>query len=70
MKTIIERVNGKTPSFFRKLRTIGLAVAGAGTAILAAPVALPVALVSAAGYLIVAGSVAAAVSQAVVEPEE
>lgn len=70
MKKLVDRVAGKTPPFFKKLRVIGLAVAGAGTAILAAPVALPVALVSAAGYLIVAGSVAAAVSQAVVEPEE
>jgi len=55
------------------LRTIGLSLAAAGGALLAAPIALPVGLVSLGGYLIVAGSVATAVSQAAVkggDPDE
>lgn len=56
-----------TPKFFKVLRTIGLSLAAAGGALLAAPVALPVGLVSLGGYLIVAGSVATAVSQAAVK---
>ena len=62
-----ERYKKRTPSFFRKLRNIGIALAAASGAILAAPVALPAAIISAAGYLAVAGTVATAVSQAVVD---
>lgn len=61
---LIERVTAPTPKFFRKLRTIGLVLAAAGGAIIAAPVALPVTI---AGYVIVAGTVATAISQAAVE---
>lgn len=64
---IAERMCAPTPKFFKKLRTVGLILAAAGGAIIAAPVTLPVALVTAAGYIIVAGSVATAVSQAAVE---
>ncbi|MBL7909823.1 MAG: hypothetical protein JNJ41_02060 [Bacteroidia bacterium] len=64
---IVERMCAPTPKFFKKMRTLGLILAAAGGAIIAAPVALPTALVTAAGYIIVAGSVATAVSQAAVE---
>jgi hypothetical protein len=47
------------------LRNFGLGLAAAGGAILASPIALPTAIVSLASYLIVAGSVASAVSQSV-----
>lgn len=67
---IIERLNAPTPRFFKKLRTIGLILAAAGGAILAAPVALPATVVTIAGYVVVAGSVATAISQAAVEEEE
>ena len=55
-----------TPRFFRMLRTVGISLASGGAALLAAPVALPAVLLSIAGYAVVAGSVATAVSQAVV----
>ena len=60
---VIQRLKAPTPKFFRTLRTIGLALAAASGALLAAPVALPAAVVTLAGYLTVAGSVATAVSQ-------
>jgi len=63
---IQERLKRPTPRFFRKLRNIGIALAAAGAAILAAPIALPAALISIAGYLAVAGTVATTISQAVV----
>ena len=63
---IQERLTQSTPSFFRKLRNIGIALAAASGAILAAPIALPAAVISIAGYVAVAGTVATAVSQAVV----
>jgi hypothetical protein len=52
-----------TPPFFKKLRNIGLVVAGIAGAIATAPIALPAAVTSIAGYLTVAGSIASAVSQ-------
>lgn len=64
---IIERVKAPTPKFFRVLRTIGLSLAAASAAMLAAPVALPAALITAAGYIALAGTVVTAVSQTAVE---
>ena len=60
---IIERIQAPTPTFFKKLRNIGLVIAAIGTAIISAPVSLPAAVVTAAGYLTVAGTVIGAVSQ-------
>ena len=65
--TVIERVKAPTPKFFKTLRTLGLALAAIGGALLAAPVALPAALISVAGYVILAGGVITAVSQTAVE---
>jgi uncharacterized membrane protein HdeD (DUF308 family) len=52
------------------LRNIGLALAAAGGALLTAPIALPVAVVTVAGYLAVAGGVITAVSQTAVDGEK
>ena len=60
---IVDRVKAPTPKFFRILRSIGLVLLAISGTIIAAPVALPVALVSAAGYVAVAGGVISAVSQ-------
>ena len=60
---IIKRIQAPTPKFFKVLRTIGLTLAAIGGTILAAPVALPVAIVSIGGYIAVAGGVISAVSQ-------
>ena len=63
MSQIMDRVKAPTPKFFKVLRNIGLIMAGVGTVILTAPVALPAALVTAGGYLVTAGGVATAISQ-------
>ena len=68
--SILERIKSPTPKFFKKLRNIGLALAGIGGAIIAAPLALPVIVINAASYLAVAGAVATAVSQAVTPKDE
>lgn len=68
--SILERMKSPTPKFFKIVRNIGLALAAAGGAIIAAPVALPAVVITVGGYLVVAGSVAVAVSQAVVEGPE
>lgn len=64
-----ERMKAPTPKFFRVLRTIGLALAATGGAVLTAPVTLPVTLVTMASYLTVVGGVMSAVSQSAVVGE-
>ena len=68
--TLSERMSSSTPKFFRKIKTIGISLAAASAAILTAPVALPALVVTIAGYLAVAGTVATAISQAAVEAED
>jgi hypothetical protein len=63
---ILERMKAPTPKFFKKLRAIGLILAAAGGALVTAPVMLPTIVVTIGGYMIVAGSVASAVSQATI----
>lgn len=60
---LVQRVKAPTPKFFKVLRNIGLVLATVGGTILAAPIALPIVVSSAAGYLTVAGGVLSAVSQ-------
>lgn len=67
---LVERIQAPTPKWFKTLRTIGLALAAVGGAIVAAPVALPAGLVTVAGYLGLAGGVITAVSQTAVQGEE
>jgi hypothetical protein len=64
---IIERAKAPTSKFFRTLRNVGLALAAAGAALLASPVALPAAIVTIGGYLTVGGAILSAVSQITVE---
>ena len=66
---LLDRVVSPTPTFFQKLRSIGLALAAMSGAIIAAPVALPAIVVTIAGYLAVAGTVLSAVSQITVPGE-
>jgi hypothetical protein len=67
---ILERYKKPTPKFFKILRNIGIALATAGGAIIAAPISMPALLVTIATYMTVAGTVATAVSQAVVTDED
>jgi uncharacterized membrane protein YeiH len=65
---IVERAKSPTPKFFKVLRSIGLALLAISGSVIAAPVALPVAVVTIAGYVAVAGGVISAVSQMTVDP--
>jgi uncharacterized membrane protein len=69
---VVDRVKAPTPKFFKVLRTIGLSLAAVSAALIAAPVALPAAVITVAGYIAVAGTVVTAVSQTAVmsEPEK
>ncbi|SHH07281.1 hypothetical protein SAMN05443549_11517 [Flavobacterium fluvii] len=67
---VVERTLAPTPKWFKVLRTVGIALASVGGVIIASPVALPVGLVSIAGYLVLGGSIISVVSQTAVKSEE
>lgn len=62
-KNAKRRWNARTPIFFRSIIKAGIAIAGVGTTLLALPVALPAALVTASTYMIAVGSTAAVISK-------
>lgn len=66
---LVERAKAPTPKFFKVLRSIGLALLSISGTIVAAPIALPAVVVSAAGYLVVAGGVISAISQITVDDQ-
>jgi hypothetical protein len=58
-----ERWQSNTPKFWKKVQRIGVALGVIGATIVAAPVVLPASLVTAAGYMVAAGTVTATLSQ-------
>lgn len=70
MMSIKERMRRPTPPFFKTLRNVALVLAAASGALLATPDLLPAVVEKIAGYMAVAGTVAGAVSQAVVDEGE
>jgi ABC-type protease/lipase transport system fused ATPase/permease subunit len=63
IKEVKKRWKSETPKFWKKVQKISIAAGVLGGAILAAPVALPVAVVTVGGYLVAVGSVGATLSQ-------
>ena len=64
---IVERAKAPTPKFFKVLRNIGMALLAISGSIIGAPVVLPVAVVSIAGYAALAGGVISVISQITVD---
>ncbi len=60
---LLDRAVSPTPTFFQKLRNIGLALAAISAAIMTFPIAVPAIVTTIASYLAVAGSVLSGVSQ-------
>lgn len=69
MKKIMQRITEPTPHFFRKIRNAGLLLTAISGAVITAPIALPATLITAAGYLALAGAIASAISQTAVNNE-
>ena len=67
--TLAQRVLAPTPSFFKKIRNIGVVIGVIGAALLSAPVTLPVVVTTVAGYLVLAGSIITSVAQTTVKGE-
>ncbi|WP_019949771.1 hypothetical protein [Hymenobacter aerophilus] len=68
--SITDRLTLPTPRFFRKVRSISVAVGAVGAILVAAPALLPAGLVTLGSYLVLAGSIGAAVSSTAVKPGE
>ncbi len=65
--SLVQRFNAPTPKFWKKVQKIAIAVGAVAGVIVAAPITLPAAVVTVAGYAITAGTVAATLSQLTVE---
>ena len=64
---VTDRLLSTTPKFWKKVQKIGLAATAVSVVLLTAPVSLPAAVVTVAGYLATAGGTIAAISQLTVE---
>ena len=70
MKHLKHRWNAPTPKFWKKVQRVAIVAGAVAGVILTAPVALPAAVITAAGYLATAGTVAATLSQLTVEDKK
>jgi hypothetical protein len=70
MKKIFQRAKSPTPKFFKKLRNAGVCIGAIAGVIIAAPIALPVALTTIAGYGVLTGGLISTVSQLAVKEDE
>ena len=63
MENLKDRWKAKTPEFWKKVQRVGVIAGVIGATLLAAPVALPTAIITGAGYLVAVGGVTATLSQ-------
>jgi hypothetical protein len=63
MTELKRRWKASTPAFFRKVIKVGIAISSIGAGILASPVALPTAIITAGGYMVTVGTTAALVGK-------
>ena len=66
--SLLDRVALPSPTFLRKISAVGKVIGGLGLVLGTAPVALPAAVVSIAGYLVLVGSLTAGLAALTVEP--
>jgi ABC-type xylose transport system permease subunit len=67
MKHLKHRWNSPTPKFWKRVQRIAIVAGTIAGIIITAPVSLPAAVVTVAGYVVTAGTVAATLSQLTVE---
>ena len=68
--TISQRWKAPTPNFWKRVQKVAITLGAVAGVILTAPVSLPAAVVTAAGYVATAGTVAATLSQLTIENHE
>ena len=68
--SIKQRWSAKTPKFWKKVQRVAITIGAIAGVIIAAPITLPVAVVTVASYAITVGTVAATLSQLTVETND
>jgi hypothetical protein len=68
--SIKQRWSAKTPKFWKKVQKVAITIGAIAGVIIAAPITLPVAVVTVASYAITVGTVAATLSQLTVETND
>lgn len=66
-KTIKQRWNGKTPKFWKKVQRWAIITGAVAGAIIAAPITLPVGVITAATYIAAVSATIATTSQLTIE---
>lgn len=65
-----QRWNAPTPKFWKRVQKAAITVGAIAGVILTAPITLPAAVITVAGYVATAGTVAATLSQLTIENNE
>ena len=65
-----QRWNAPTPKFWKRVQKIAITLGAVAGVILTAPVSVPAAVITVAGYVATAGTVAATLSQLTIENNE
>lgn len=65
-----QRWNAPTPKFWKRVQKIAITLGAVAGVILTAPVSVPAAVITVAGYVATAGTVAATLSQLTIENHE
>lgn len=65
--TLAQRWKAPTPKFWKRVQKIAITLGAVAGVILTAPISLPATVVTAAGYVATAGTVAATISQLTIE---
>ena len=68
--SIKQRWSAKTPKFWKKVQRVAITIGAIAGVIIAAPITLPVAVVTVASYAITVGTVAATLSQLTIETND
>ena len=68
--SIAQRWSAPTPKFWKRVQKIAITIGAIAGVIVAAPITLPVAVVTVASYAITVGTVAATLSQLTVESND
>lgn len=66
----MNRWNAPTPKFWKRVQKVAITVGAIAGVILTAPVTLPATVITVAGYVATAGTVAATLSQLTIENNE
>ena len=68
--SIAQRWNAPTPNFWKRVQQAAITIGAIAGVIIAAPITLPGAVITVAGYVATAGTVAATLSQLTIENHE